>query len=345
MNLNHYMKIQNAYGTRNRREKELWKVNHSMEKHFNDTFDTEEVLLNGEPFNLMIVRDTEGNVHKKKIKSKHGDKFKLGDYVEWNGQHWLITLIEHDDKTWNRGYMFFCPILLRWQNSNGKIIERWGYSEDFTKYATGTDGNKTITMGEYQYGITLPVDDETKFLKRDRRFPIDLEGVEPPDVYKLTNRKILLTDASSYKRGGVLTLTLSFDVFDSANDKKIEMDDGSEVWICDYVEIPDNKDEPNGSWRMKIYAQNYMIRANGIQKEITAQLFDADGIKIENDIVYEWDIQSEALDYIDYSVNDNKLFLSVSNKCEMFGETINISCMSKYTGQSDTITLTVQEVF
>ena len=220
MDINYFMKLQNAKGTKNRREKELVKINKQMSRHFEDTFDTEDVLLNGKPFQLMIIRDTDGNTYKKKIKSPYDKKFNLGDYVEWNGQMWLITLLDSDEKTWNRGYMYQCTILLRWQNKNGKIVERYGYSEDFTKYSKGVTGNETITLGDYQYGITLPVDDETKIMKRNNRFPIDIDGVEPPDVYELTNRKILLTDDRSFGRGGILTWTLSFGEFNYETDKK-----------------------------------------------------------------------------------------------------------------------------
>ena len=67
MDINYFMKIQNAYGTKSRREKELVKINHEMSKHFEDTFDTEEVLLNDIPTQLMIIKDTDGNTFKKKI--------------------------------------------------------------------------------------------------------------------------------------------------------------------------------------------------------------------------------------------------------------------------------------
>ena len=100
MDINYFMKVQNAYGTQNRREKELVKVNSQMIKHFEDTYDTEDVLLNGEPFKLMIIKDTDGNTFKKKIKSPYNQKFNLGDYIEWNGQTWLVTLLDIDDRTW-----------------------------------------------------------------------------------------------------------------------------------------------------------------------------------------------------------------------------------------------------
>ena len=67
MDINYFMKIQNAYDTKSRREKELVKINHEMSNHFKDTFDTEEVLLNGIPIQLMIIKDTDGNILKSTI--------------------------------------------------------------------------------------------------------------------------------------------------------------------------------------------------------------------------------------------------------------------------------------
>lgn len=311
MDLNYFMKIQNAYGTKNRREKELAKINYAMSKHFEDTFDTEDVLLNGKPFKLMIVRDTDNNTYKKKIKSKHEDKFNLGDYIEWNGQMWIVALIDSDEKTWNRGYMYQCAILLRWQNKKGTIIERWGYSEDFTKYSTGVTGNDTITVGDYQYGITLPVDEETKIVKRDRRFPIDIDGVEPPDVYKLTNRKVLLTDDRSFNRGGVLTWTLSFSEFNTKTDKKVKLDNGSEVWICDYKPprpLPPKPDETL-DLSANIIGNNKL--KNGFSRDYKV-VFKNSNCEIKDDVDFSWKVVSDF--EVSQTVNEGTINLLVDDE-------------------------------
>lgn len=321
MDIEYYMKLQNAHGTKNRREKELVKINHQMSKHFEDTFDTEEVLLNGKPFKLMIIHDTEGNAYKKKIKSKHDDKFNLGDYITWNGQIWLVTLLDSDEKTWNRGYMYQCSILLRWQNEKGKIVERWCYSEDFTKYSTGITRNNTITLGDYQYGVTLPVDDETKIMKRDKRFPIDIEGVEPPDIYRLTNRKILLTDDRAFNRGGILTWTLSFAEFNKNTDKKITLPNGSKVWICDYhsptlPSKPEHSDEMP-DLRAHIHGERDLKLGFPRSYEVTLSDVNNTPIKWENvscnwNIVGDFDITSE--------INGNTISLAVNDE-SLIGET------------------------
>lgn len=238
MNYDYFRKINNAYNSSSKQETDLYLLNNQINKHFADSIDYQKVLRNGKSFELLVMKDTDANTYKKKIKSRPNQPFNLGDYIEWNGQHWLITLLDSDDKTCNSGYMYLCTILLRWQNKNGDIIERWCYSEDFTKYSSGVSGNNIMMIPEHQYGVTLPVDEETKYIKRDMRFVIDFDDIEEPDVYKLTNRKVLLNDANYFSRGGLLSWTLSYDLFNKTTDLKIDFN-GKKVWICNYLKDDD----------------------------------------------------------------------------------------------------------
>ena len=317
MDINYFKKIQNAYGTKSRREKELVKINHEMSKHFEDTFDTEEVLLNDIPTLLMIIKDTDGNTFKKKIKSVHGNKFNLGDYVKWNNQMWLITLVDVDEKTWNRGYMYLCTVPLRWQNSEGKIIERYVYAEDFTKYSNGVTGNNTITIGDNQYGLTLPVDEETKKLKRDMRFPMDFDDSEQPDIYKLTNRKVKLSDNQYFGRGGTMIVTMSFDAFNPNDDKKVTLEDGQEVWICNYnnshTPLPPTPPEPDETTDLRCVISGNTNLKNGYQRSYTVTFTDKDGDPVDWQCVnYRWNVTSDC--DVKQRVSDNKITLSVNDE-------------------------------
>ncbi len=249
MNISYFQKINNTYKSKSRQETDLYLLNRHVDECFADTVDYHVVKRNGEPFELLIIKDTDNNTFKKKIKSRPSDKFNLGDYIEWNNQIWLVTLVDTDDKTYHSGYMYLCTVPLRWQNSEGKIIERYVYAEDFTKYSNGVTGNNTITIGDNQYGLTLPVDDETKKLKRDMRFPMDFDDSEQPDIYKLTNRKVKLSDNQYFGRGGTMIVTMSFDAFNPKDDKKVTLEDGQEVWICNYnnshTPLPPQPSEPN----------------------------------------------------------------------------------------------------
>lgn len=317
MDINYFKKIQNAYGTKNRREKELVKINNEMSKHFEDTFDTEEVLLNDIPTQLMIIKDTDGNTFKKKIKSVHGNKFNLGDYVKWNNQMWLITLVDVDEKTWNRGYMYLCTVPLRWQNLDGKIIERWVYAEDFTKYSNGVTGNNTITVGDNQYGLTLPVDEETKRLKRDMRFPMDFDDSEQPDIYKLTNRKVKLSDNQYFGRGGTMVVTMSFDAFNPSNDKKVTMENGQEVWICNYnnshTTLPPTPQPPDETTDLRCVISGNTNLKNGYRRTYTATFTDKAGNSVNwQDIDYQWNMVSNF--NVKQSISNNKIIVSVNDE-------------------------------
>ena len=317
MDINYFMKIQNAYGTKNRREKELAKINNEMSKHFKDTYGTVDILLNGTPTQLMIIKDTDNNTFKKKIKSVHGDKFNLGDYIEWNNQKWLVTLIDADERTWNRGYMYLCTVPLRWQNSDGKIIERYVYSEDFTKYSNGTTGNNTITIGDNQYGLTVPVDSETKKLKRDMRFPIDFDDSEQPDVYKLTNRKVKLNDNQYFGRGATMILTISFDAFNPNDDKQVVMEDGQEVWICNYnnsyTPLPPTSQPPNETTDLRCVISGNTNLKNGYRRSYTVTFSDKDGNAVDwQNVNYYWKVVSDF--DVKQAVVDNKMTVSVNDE-------------------------------
>ena len=311
MDIEYYMKLQNAYGTKNKREKNLAKINKHADRHFEDTFDTQDVLVNDTPMQLMIVRDTDNNTYKKKIKSRHNDIIRLGDYVKWNDQIWMITLLDTDDKVWNRGYMYLCAILLRWQDSDGNIIERWGYSEDYTKYSMGEKGNSTIMLGDYQYGLTLPVDEYTKKLNRTNRFVIDYDGVYPPDTYRMTGKKGFLTDARYFDRGGVMTVTLSYEQFNEVTDKLIELNNGTQAWICDY-KSPSTPtpppSEPDSPTITATISGGDTLRY-GRAKTWTVTFTDSTGATITP--LFTWNVKS---DYkITQTVTDNKIQLKCTD--------------------------------
>lgn len=352
MDISYFQKINNTYKSKSKQETDLYLLNRHVDECFADTIDYHVVKRNGEPFELIIIKDTDGNTFKKKIKSKNSDPFNLGDYIEWNNQIWLVTLLDTDDKTYHSGYMYLCTVPLRWQNSEGKIIERFAYSEDFTKYSNGTIGNNTITIGDNQYGLTFPIDSETKKLTRDMRFPIDFEDAEKPDIYKLTNRKVNLNNNEYFGRGGTMILTMSYDAFNADEDKRVVMDNGKEVWICNYIPIttptppqPSTPDETTDLWNMKIDCPNIEIKPTGYLKTLTATLYNTKTGEIIPDIVYEWNVQSSISEYLSYTINENILKLSLSKEYSDFGDEIFVTCSSKYTGQTHTIRLITKGVF
>ena len=315
MDLSYFQKINNTYQSKSKQETDLYELNRHVDDCFDDTIDYHVVKRNGEPFELLIIKDTDGNTFKKKIKSKHSTPFNLGDYIEWEGQIWLITLLDPNEKTYHSGYMYLCTVPLRWQNSEGKIIERFAYSEDFTKYSSGTTGNNTITIGDNQYGLTLPIDEETRKLHRDMRFPIDFEDAEQPDVYELTNRKVNLNNNEYFGRGGTMIVTMSYDAFNKDKDKRVTMDNGKEVWICDYNDTtipstPSQNPDETADLRAVIDGRN-TIRI-GLPRTYTATITDIDGNTVEwDDNQFDWYVDNQN---ISQTKNDNTIELFLDNE-------------------------------
>lgn len=353
MDMSYFQKINNTYKSQSKQETDLYLLNRHVEECFADTIDYHVVKRNGEPYELLIIKDTDGNTFKKKIKARPSAPFNLGDYIEWNGQIWLITLLDPNEKTYHSGYMYLCTVPLRWQNSEGKIIERFAYSEDFTKYSSGTTGNNTITIGDNQYGLTLPVDDETRKLKRDMRFPIDFEDAEQPDIYELTNRKVNLNNNEYFGRGGTMVVTMSYDAFNKDKDKRVVMENGNEVWICDYNEIdntgtntpseypttpPENPDEMTDLRATISGNKNLKV---GFSRTYTATIADVDGNAVEWDDTYSWNVVSDF--EVGQSINGNKIELLVEDE-----ELIDSSFLLQVINNNSVITeieITIADIF
>lgn len=317
MDISYFQKINNTYKSKSRQETDLYLLNRHVDECFADTVDYHVVKRNSEPFELLIIKDTDNNTFKKKIKSRPSDPFNLGDYIEWNNQIWLVTLVDTDDKTYHSGYMYLCTVPLRWQNSEGKIIERYVFAEDYTKYSNGVTGNNTITIGDNQYGLTLPVDDETKKLKRDMRFPMDFDDSEQPDIYKLTNRKVKLSDNQYFGRGGTMIVTMSFDAFNPNDDKKVTMKNGQEVWICNYnnshTPLPPTPSEPNETTDLRCMISGNTNLKNGYRRTYTVTFTDTDENAVDwKNVDYKWEVVSDF--DVKQTINDNEITVSVNDE-------------------------------
>ena len=212
-----------------------------------------------------------------------------------------------------------CQYLLRWQNSNGDIIEKWGYSSDQTKYSNGEYGNNVITVGDNQYCILLPIDEDTKQLKRGMRFAVDFEDSDEPDIYKLSNRKVNLNNELYFNRGGTMTITLSYDSLNRNVDKQITLKDGRKVWICDFKNT-NIKDEPiisfeNGNNDEQSIV-NYQILGSevlrcGIERTYTALFTDKFG-NVVTDVDFTWNVNSDFK--VNRTMDGNKITLLVSDE-------------------------------
>ena len=332
MDIRYFQKINNCYQSSSKQETELFLINRNEERYLYDNIDKKDILLNGKPFELLVIKGTSDN--KKKIKAKHSTSFCLGDYITWNNQIWLVTSLDPDDKTHHNGVMSLCTVPLRWQKENGEIIERWAYSEDFTKYDSGEISNGIITVASNQYGFTVPIDNETKLLTRRSRFVIDiLEEVDYkngfiPDTYRLSNRKVCLNNNQYFGRGGTMILTMIFDSFNPSTDKYIDLGNGNYGWICGLKEENSSNLDPKTNFICNIKGKNTII--GGYQEKWTAIFPDDNNINNEqNNINWSFNIISDF--NIEQTLFKDKKQIELKVDKQYIGKTFTLELLVKNT--------------
>ena len=329
------------------RERIVNRLKTNLNNKLQDNPSYKTVKLNGEETNLII--NTSTKPYYKEFQSLPDQKILAGDYVEWADSMWLVLNADSDDEVYTDGNLRQCQHCIYWQKSDGTIVSRYAYTENASAYNNGEAGNHTITLQSNQFMVYLPYDEETAELDNGKRVHMSRSNSKCKP-YELTR-----PDDVTYGFGkkGVLNIIFTQTQYNQGNDKLITLEDGTQAWICDYIDSsstpqppqPSNPDETADLWNMKIDCSNLEIKPTGYQKTLTATLYNTKTGETIPDIVYEWNVQSSISEFISYTVVDNVLKISLSKEYEDFGDEITITCNSKYTGQQETVVITTKGVF
>lgn len=197
------------------------------------------VKINGMEANLIIDNGTSNT--NKNFSSLPNSTVKLGDYIEWDNKIYLVNNLNPDDEIYSSGTMTLCTYEIAWQKPDGTIATRWAVCSDASKYDEGIVANGSLQFPTGSIAVTVPIDYDTKRLKRDMRFVIDTTTDEEyadgviPEVYVLSSRKTAFNNDSYFNRGGTLSLLMTANTFDSTKDKYVKISNQEKsVWVCDY---------------------------------------------------------------------------------------------------------------
>lgn len=97
---------------------------------------------------------------------------KAGMYILFENRYWLIDGYPGTNGVYEKATMCLCQHLLRWQNQNGFIIERWCNVTSASKYDVGESGNSVVILTSNNYTLKITSDNETLQLE-DKRVFID----------------------------------------------------------------------------------------------------------------------------------------------------------------------------
>ena len=150
------------------------------------------------------------------------------------------------------------------------------------------------------------------------RFPLDLDDSEQPDIYKLTNRKVKLSDNQYFGRGGTMIVTMSFDAFNSNDDKKVALDNGQEIWICNYnnshTPLPPTPSEPNETTDLSAVISGDSELQVGFSNTYSVSFTDKEtGSSVDwTQVDFTWQVVSDF--EIEQTITENEIELLVEDE-------------------------------
>lgn len=230
------------------------------------------------------------------------DYFDAGSILYYDNDYWLCTssYVFHDNM-YCKGEFYRCNYKLRWQKDNGEIVERWVVTQDASSYSSGVSGNKILNYGADQQMIWITCDPETVIMKRDKRFFIDNNTVNPTP-YKLTR---IDTTTRSDSGVGYCIWLLNESQYD--DDK-----DNIKLMLCDYIQ-PET--QPETSFEVTYYGQP-MVRIGGRNKSFTAVT--------DNQVTWSLNASTAVMQALTLTVDGNTCYVKCAFNEALIGSTFKL---------------------
>ena len=289
------------------RDRTLYQEKRNLKINAVNSLSCKDCLVNGVPQKLVIDDGT--LPYYKDVKSLPDEYFDAGDYVEWADAMWLMVSCDWDKEVYTYGKMQQCNYVLKWQNANADVIERWSVVLSASKYNNGEKYNNVIVVGSNQLMVYLPIDEETLKLRSDKRLMVDF-NTELPKCYDITRVDTVTmgydgTAEPRYDGKGCILLVLT--------ETEINPDvDRIDLMLCDYV---NPNDIPHPSPINITYSGVPSIRIGG-RKTFTAET--------ENEVVFSL-INSALLDgKLTMEQTGNKCVVKCANDSALVGATFKV---------------------
>lgn len=152
---------------------------------------------------------------------------KSGMYIYFENSYWIIDGRVGNNKAYEKAVLKLCQYKLKWQKSDGSIVERWCNLTSASKYDVGESGNNVLILSSNNYTILIPHDDDGQTIEGKRAF-IDTSD-NPHKVFKITRNDDPLFLYG--EQGGILSLIADKTELD-------ELKDRTDLKLCDYIEPP-----------------------------------------------------------------------------------------------------------
>jgi len=160
----------------------------AVQLRHNPSFQT--LLINGETREMAVMAFAK-RFNMKKLCALPGEHITHGGLVCWKGAHWIVTQIDADDTAYESALMQQCNYRLRWNDAQGRRIEKWCIVEDGTKYLEGLYRFEMMELGAARIAVTVAKDEDTTALRRGDRFIIADPDADEKLSYRITKPNTL----------------------------------------------------------------------------------------------------------------------------------------------------------
>lgn len=228
---------------------------------------------------------------------------KAGQYVYFEGRYWLITGYPGNNHIYEKVTVMLCQYLLRWQDTDANIIERWANITSASKYDVGETGNKVMILASDDFNILIPNDEDSLNIDGKRLF-IDQNKKNPIKVFKITRNNDSFYEYGEH--GGVLSLIAHRDELNTQTDNK-------ELMICDYISPDDPKPPVKTDILSKIEYTSTDIKVGTSGRKFYAKFMTKDGEEV-TDLTPLWTIEADFKDSLVYSTNEDYISIATHNE-------------------------------
>lgn len=235
------------------------------------------------------------------------DRIEVGDYIydELENTYWICTEAFHVDNIHHEGKFTQCNWCLKWQRSDGTVLEYPCVDLNSTQYNSGESGNNIIRLGSAQHMETVQATEDTIALASPQRFYISRNYSIP---YIVTQND---TTANNYGKG-LCKVTVTQDLNHNSNDRP-------DLGICDYIEpasplsCPPTPDEMTD---LKAVISGEKEMSVGFASTYIVTFMDKNtGRDIQwEDVNFSWNIVSDFEHEIEQNVSRNGIELLIENE-------------------------------
>ncbi len=239
----------------------------------------------------------------------YDNPIKIGEYLHdtKDDTYWLIYNSFNVNDVHYEGKMIQCNYLLRWQLSNGEIINRWANIVSASKYDVGETGNSTLVLSSNNYTILIGYCEEGFELEGKRVF-IDMKPVDPTKVFKITRSDDVLYNSGNM--GSLLSFIADKTEFNPNTDNQ-------ELRICDYIDpsspLPPTPPEPDETTDLRCVISGNTNLKSRYHRTYTVTFTDKEDNDVDwEEVNYHWNIVSNY--EVKQVFSENKITVSVNDE-------------------------------